>query len=67
LHLFDRLQGWAFDDKGFISQPALEQLLKNGLHLVTGIRSNMKNKLMNYTQKLLLKKRGKIESINDIL
>lgn len=67
LKLFDKLQGWVFADKGFISQPALEQLLQKGLHLVTGIRTNMKNKLMNFTQKLLLKKRGMIESINDIL
>lgn len=67
LKLFDKLQGWAFADKGFISQPALEQLLQKGLHLITGIRTNMKNKLMNLTQKILLKKRGMIESINDIL
>lgn len=67
LKLFNRLQGWAFADKGFISQPALEQLLQKGLHLVTGIRSNMKNKLMDFTQKLLLKKRGMIESVYDIL
>ena len=67
LKLFDRLQGWAFADKGFINGQATEQLLQKGLHLVTGIRSNMKNKLMNYTQKILLQKRGMIESIYDIL
>lgn len=67
MKLFDKLQGWVFADKGFINQKAFEQLLQNGLHLVTGIRANMKNKLMNYNQKLLLKKRGVIESINDIL
>ncbi len=67
LKLFDKLQGWAFTDKAFISQAALEQLLQKGLHLITGIRTNMKNKLMNLTKKILLKKRGMIESINDIL
>jgi hypothetical protein len=67
LKLFDKLQGWAFADKGFINQKALEQLLQRGLHLITGIKTNMKNKLMNYQQKILLKKRGMIESINDIL
>ena len=67
LKLFDKLQGLAFADKGFISQPALEQLLQKGLHLITGIRTNMKNKLINMTHKLLLKKRGMIESIFDIL
>jgi len=65
--LFDKLQGWLFADKGFINQSAFEQLLQKGLQVVTGIRTNMKNKLMNFNQKLLLKKRGMIESINDIL
>lgn len=67
LKLFDKLQGWVFADKGFINQKAFEQLFQKGLQLITGIRSNMKNKLMNMTQKLLLKKRGMIESVNDIL
>jgi hypothetical protein len=67
LKLFNKLQGWAFADKGFINQKAFKQLFNQGLNLTTGIRSNMKNKLMNMTQKLLLKKRGMIESVNDIL
>jgi hypothetical protein len=64
--LFDRLQGWAFADKGFINGQQQNNYCKR-LHLLTGIRSNMKNKLMNYTQKILLQKRGLIESIYDIL
>lgn len=67
LKLFSKLKGWAFADKGFINQKAVEELLSKGLHLVTGIRQNMKNKLMLMEQKLLLKKRGVIESVNDIL
>lgn len=67
LKLFDKLQGWVFADKGLINQKAFEQLFQKGLQPITGIRSNMKNKLMNMTQKLLLKKRGMIESINDFL
>ena len=67
LKLFDKLQGWLFADKGFINQSAFEQLMQKGLQVITGIRTNMKNKLMNFNQKLLLKKRGMIESINDIL
>ena len=61
------MQGWLFADKGFINQSAFEQLMQKGLQVITGIRTNMKNKLMNFNQKLLLKKRGMIESINDIL
>ncbi len=45
----------------------MEQLLSKGLHLITGIRQNMKNKLIPMQQKLLLQKRGVIESVNDIL
>lgn len=67
IKLFDKLQGWVFADRGFINQKAFEQLFKKGLQLITGIRSNMKNKLMNITQKMRLKKRGMIESVNDIL
>ncbi|ANH80067.1 hypothetical protein A8C56_02890 [Niabella ginsenosidivorans] len=67
LKLFDKLKGQVFADRGFINQKAFEQLLGKGLQVVTGTKSNMKNKLMNFNQKLLLKKRGMIESINDIL
>lgn len=67
VRLFSKLKGWAFADKVFFNQKAVEQLLTQGLHLVTGIRQNMKNKLMLMEQKLLLKKRGIIESVNDIL
>ena len=68
LKLFDKLKGWVFADKGFIvPQKMQERLLQKGLHLITNIRTNMKNRLMNYQQKLLLKKRGVIDSIYDIL
>ena len=56
IKLFSRLKGWAFADKGFINHKAVEQLLSKGLHLVTGIRQNMKNKLIHMEQKLLLQK-----------
>lgn len=36
------LQHHAFAEKGFINQKALEEILQKGLHLVTGIRNNMK-------------------------
>ncbi|ANH80029.1 hypothetical protein A8C56_02675 [Niabella ginsenosidivorans] len=42
IRLFSKLKGWAFADKGFINQKAFEQLLGTGLHLVSGIRRNMK-------------------------
>ncbi|HSY76401.1 MAG TPA: IS982 family transposase [Bacteroidia bacterium] len=67
LKFFAGLKGMMFTDKGFLSAKAFEVLYDNGLKLITGIRSNMKNKLMDNTEKLLHKKRGVIESVNDIL
>ena len=65
--LFSKLKGWAFADKGFINQKATEALLEKGLLLITKVKKNMKNKLLKMEHKMLLKKRGMIESVNDIL
>jgi Transposase DDE domain len=37
LKLLLKLKGWAFADKGFINNKAVEALLSKGLHLITGI------------------------------
>src|SRR5690625_2382960 len=42
-------------------------LFDDGLHLVTGIRNNMKNVFMTMRDKILLRKRSVIETINDQL
>lgn len=65
--LFKGIKGVAFADKGFIHQKAFEALLEGGLKLVTSIRSTMKNKVMILQEKLLLKKRGMVEAVIDIL
>ena len=65
--LFKWLTGFLFADKGFISQQAFDFFYQQGLKIVTSIRSNMKNKLMPMVEKLLRKKRGINESVNDIL
>lgn len=65
--LLKGLSGQVYGDKGFINQKVFDELLAAGLKLVTTIRSNMKNKLMVLKEKLLLKKRGIIESVIDIL
>lgn len=59
--------GKLFGDKGYISKELSEKLLKQGLQLITNLRSNMKNKLIPLTDKLLLRKRFIIETINDQL
>ena len=61
------LFGKLFGDKGYISKKLFEALFAKGLQLVTGIRDNMKNKLMPLFDKLILRKRSMIESINNQL
>lgn len=61
----DGIYGKMLGDKGYIG--AFNQLYEKGIHLIHKIRSNMKNKLMNMYDKLLLKKRGVVESVIDIL
>ena len=65
--LTERLFGKLFGDKGYISQPLAEQLLENDVQLITGIRKNMQKKLMPLLDKILLRKRALIETINDQL
>ena len=62
-----KLKGKLFADKGYISQPLFKDLFNKGVHLVTTIRLNMKNRLMPLMDRLLLKKRFIIETINDQL
>jgi hypothetical protein len=63
-----RLFGKLFGDKGYISQALTEQLiLEHGVHLVTRLSKNMHNRLMEVSNKLLLRKRAIIESIHDQL
>jgi hypothetical protein len=62
--LFDKL----FADKGYISQPLFELLLKTfDVQLITKLRSNMKNHLMPLSDRLLLRKRSIIETFIDQL
>jgi DDE family transposase len=61
------LRGQLFGDRGYISQVLHDVLLSQGLTLLTKIRRNMKNRLMRLWDKLLLRKRSLIETINDQL
>jgi len=45
----------------------IHEFFENGLHIVTKVRKNMKNKLIPIQRKYELMKRGMIESVNDIL
>jgi hypothetical protein len=66
--LCKRLFGKLIADRGYISQALFEQLLETfDLHLITKLRKNMKNRLMPWIDKLLLRKRAIIESVVDQL
>lgn len=61
------ITGKLFGDKGYISSKLGQKLLKRGLELFTTLRSNMKQKLMSLKDKMLLRKRSLIETVNDQL
>ena len=65
--LAKELFGKLYADKGYIPASLFELLFNDGIHLVTGIRSNMKNRLMPLRDRILLRKRSVIETINDEL
>lgn len=65
--MVDGLFGKLFGDKGYLSAALFNQLFADGLQLITNIRSNMKNRLLTLEDKLLLRKRFIIETINDQL
>jgi hypothetical protein len=62
-----KVAGKLFADKGYVSKKLFETLFVDGIQLVTGIRNNMKNQLMSMFDKIMLRKRSIIETINDEL
>lgn len=62
-----KIRGKLYADKGYVGQKLTELLFMDGLHLITGIRNNMKNTLMELKDKILLRKRSVIETVNDEL
>lgn len=65
--LATRMSGKLFGDRGYISQDLFGALWKQGVQLITGIKKNMKNKLLPLMDKVMLRGRGIIETINDQL
>jgi len=62
--LSDNLFGKLFADKGYISQGLFERLYNDGINLVTGLRSNMKNKLIPlYDKKLTYSSFCRLKSV----
>ena len=63
----EKIKGKLYADKGYVSQKLTEILFVDGLHLITHIRNNMKNVLLEMKDKILLRKRSIIETSNDEL
>jgi len=61
------LTGKLFGDKGYVSQKLQEQLAGQGLELITKLKKGMKEKLLSVWDKLMLRKRALIETVNDQL
>lgn len=63
----EKISGKMFGDKGYISVQLTQLLFDNDIHLFTTIKKNMTNSLMTLADKILLRKRSVIETINDEL
>lgn len=61
------LVGKVYADKGYIGKELFKKLWQRGLHLITGIRRNMKNYLMPMADKIMLRRRFIIETVLDTL
>ncbi|MGK7898696.1 MAG: transposase, partial [Xenococcus sp. (in: cyanobacteria)] len=61
------LVGKLFGDRGYISQELFEKLYERGLQLITRYKKKMKQKLVKLIDKILLRKRSLIETVNDQL
>jgi hypothetical protein len=65
--LAKRMVGKLFGDRGYISKDLFTALWGQRTQLITGIRKNMRNKLLPLMDKLMLRGRSIIETINDQL
>jgi len=63
----DKIHGKLFADKGYIGKELMQLLFVDGVHLIAHIKNNMKNSLMSMSDKILLRKRSVIETVNDEL
>jgi len=63
----EKIYGKLFGDKGYLGKELFGNLFNDGIHLVTYLKRNMKNVLMPLMDKIHLRKRSIIETINDQL
>ena len=61
------IYGKLVGDKGYISKKLIERLFVDGIQLITKLKSDMKGALMSVSDRVLLRKRAIIETVNDEL
>ncbi len=59
--------GQLFGDRGYISQELFEELYERQLQLITRYKKNMKQSVVKLIDKVMLRKRSLIETVNDQL
>ena len=59
--------GQLFGDRGYISQELFEELYERQLQLITRYKKNMKQSVVKLIDKIMLRKRSLIETVNDQL
>ena len=66
--LTQEIHGKVYGDKGYLLNSNLfEKLYLKGIHFITKVRKNMQGRIMDIRDRLMLKKRGVIESVGAIL
>ena len=63
----DFIYGKLFGDKGYIGKNLFQRLFVDRIQLITKLKSNIKGALMSVSDRLLLRKRAIIETVNDEL
>lgn len=63
----ENVKGKLCGDKGYIGKQLFEFLFMNGIQLVTKVKNKMKNSLMSVSDKIMLRKKALVESVNDEL
>lgn len=63
----ENIKGKLCVDKGNVDQAMFENLFLNIIQLVTKVKNNMKNSLMNIANKILFRKKALIETVNNEL
>lgn len=67
-HLTKNLFRKLFPDKGYVSKKLFKELVNKGVKLITKQKKNAKNQgILGFTDRLLLRKRAVIKSVNDSL